>query len=85
MRAAGSVRVVNDTLATETTDSGVALVPAEVVEVIYLGDHVRTRISLVGHDEFIVKTPNAAGHIHLEVGQQVNVGWLADDCRALDA
>jgi putative spermidine/putrescine transport system ATP-binding protein len=61
------------------------VVPAEVVEVIYLGDHVRTRISLVGHDEFIVKTPNAAGHIHLEVGQQVNVGWLADDCRALDA
>lgn len=61
------------------------VVPADVVEVIYLGDHVRTRISLVGHDEFIVKTPNAAGHIHLEVGQKVNVGWLADDCRALDA
>ena len=61
------------------------VVPGDVVEVIYLGDHVRTRITLCGHDEFIVKTPNAAGHIHLEVGQQVNVGWLADDCRALDA
>jgi putative spermidine/putrescine transport system ATP-binding protein len=61
------------------------VVPANVEEVIYLGDHVRTRISLLGHDEFVVKTPNAAGHIHLEVGQQVKVGWLPDDCRALDA
>ncbi|MDX1400460.1 MAG: TOBE domain-containing protein, partial [Kiloniellales bacterium] len=61
------------------------VVPAEVEEVIYLGDHVRTRISLCGHSDFVVKTPNAAGHVHLEVGQQVKVGWMADDCRALDA
>ncbi len=61
------------------------IVSAEVEEVIYLGDHVRTRINLLGHDEFIVKTPNSADHEHLEVGQKIRVGWLPDDCRALDA
>ena len=58
---------------------------AKAEEVIYLGDHMRTRFSVCGHDDFIVKLPNAAGHISLEEGQTVNVGWHADDCRALDA
>ena len=52
---------------------------------IYLGDHVRTRINVCGHDEFIVKTPNAAGHVHLNVGQEIKIGWMPDDCRAVDA
>ena len=58
---------------------------AKVEELIYLGDHVRTRISLCGHDDFIVKVPNSAGHVHLEPGDVVKVGWQAEDCRALDA
>ena len=58
---------------------------AAVEEVIYLGDHVRTRIKVCGHDDFIVKMPNAAGHINLERGQTLNVGWHPEDCRALDA
>jgi putative spermidine/putrescine transport system ATP-binding protein len=57
---------------------------AKVAELIYLGDHVRTRVHLLGHDDFIIKIPNAAGHEHLREGQEVNVGWHADDCRALD-
>ncbi|MDJ0949112.1 MAG: ABC transporter ATP-binding protein [Alphaproteobacteria bacterium] len=58
---------------------------ARVEELIYLGDHVRTRVNLCGHDDFIVKVPNAAGHAHLKPGEQVKVGWMAEDCRALDA
>ncbi len=57
---------------------------AEVKELIYLGDHIRTRISVCGHDEFVVKIPNASAHAHLVVGNNVSVGWNVEDCRALD-
>jgi len=55
-----------------------------VRELIYLGDHLRTRISICGNDDFIVKVPNAAGRIKIGEGETINVGWTADDCRALD-
>ena len=58
---------------------------ARVEELIYLGDHIRTRISLAGNDEFIVKVPNAQGHAALSRGSSVKVGWAMEDCRALDA
>ncbi|MEQ8320949.1 MAG: ABC transporter ATP-binding protein [Rhodospirillales bacterium] len=56
-----------------------------VEELIYLGDHIRTRAKVCGHDDFIVKVPNAWGHVHLEEGEKVNFGWTIEDCRALDA
>jgi putative spermidine/putrescine transport system ATP-binding protein len=55
-----------------------------VRELIYLGDHLRTRINVCGNDDFIVKVPNAAGRIKINKGQKINVGWTAEDCRALD-
>ena len=58
---------------------------AEVLEVIYLGDHLRTRVAVCGSDEFIIKTPNAEGYPPLRPGQTLQVGWDACDCRALDA
>ena len=58
---------------------------AKVQELIYLGDHVRTRVTLLGHDDFVIKIPNSAGHQHLKLGDEVEVGWMAEDCRALDA
>jgi len=58
---------------------------ARVEELIYLGDHLRTRVNLLGHADFIVKVPNAAGHVPLEEGSMVRIGWQAEDCRALDA
>jgi putative spermidine/putrescine transport system ATP-binding protein len=61
------------------------LFPAQVHEQIYLGDHMRTRVSVCGHDDFIVKVANAAGHVHIKPGDTVNVGWHPEDCRALDA
>ncbi len=60
------------------------LLDARVEELIYLGDHIRTRLKLLGHDDFIVKVPNAADHQHLQPGDRVTVGWRAEDCRALD-
>lgn len=58
---------------------------AKVEELIYLGDHIRTRINLAGNDEFIVKVPNASGHAVMSEGSTVKVGWTMEDCRALDA
>ncbi|MEM8751537.1 MAG: ABC transporter ATP-binding protein [Pseudomonadota bacterium] len=59
--------------------------PGKVMELIYLGDHIRCRLSVAGNDDFIVKVPNAAGHEHLTVGEETTVSWMTEDCRALDA
>ncbi|MGP9766118.1 ABC transporter ATP-binding protein [Halomonas sp. AOP13-D3-9] len=58
---------------------------ATVQEVIYLGDHLRTRVAVCGNDDFILKTPNAQGVGVMRPGQQIQVGWSSADCRALDA
>jgi len=59
--------------------------PAKVEELIYLGDHIRTRVNIAGNNEFIVKLPNSAHHTILSEGKNVSLGWEAEDCRALDA
>ncbi len=56
----------------------------EIEELIYLGDHIRTRLKVAGHDDFIVKVPNNAHHQVLRKGESAKVGWVAEDCRALD-
>ncbi len=61
------------------------LFPAKVEELIYLGDHIRTRVSVCGHDDFVVKLPNSEGSVELRTGQAISVGWKMEDCRALDA
>ncbi len=58
---------------------------AKVLELIYLGDHIRTRASVAGNDDFIVKIPNSHRHAGLAEGEVVKVGWASGDCRALDA
>lgn len=55
-----------------------------VEELIYLGDHIRTRVNVCGHDDFIVKVPNTHSHASLIEKAKVKVGWAKDDCRALD-
>ena len=44
---------------------------------------LRVRLSLFGRDDFVVKLPNAAGQDALEPGGPVEIGWRAEDCRAL--
>ncbi|MGR3617501.1 MAG: ABC transporter ATP-binding protein [Paracoccaceae bacterium] len=64
---------------------GTHTVKAEVKEFIYMGDIFRTRLSVAGNDEFIIKTRNAPDQVRLEPGAQIEIGWLPEDCRALDA
>ena len=58
---------------------------AEVAEFIYMGDVFRTRLKVAGKDDFIIKTRNSADQQRLKPGEQVEIGWLPEDCRALDA
>ncbi len=57
---------------------------AKAIELIYLGDHIRTRMEVCGHDDFIVKIPNSTLHAQFREGDTVKIGWTAEDCRALD-
>jgi putative spermidine/putrescine transport system ATP-binding protein len=59
--------------------------PATVQEFIYMGDTFRTRLKVAGRDDFIMKTRNAPDQPRLKPGEQIRIGWLAEDCRALDA
>ncbi|QIE40720.1 ABC transporter ATP-binding protein [Meridianimarinicoccus aquatilis] len=58
---------------------------AEVLEFIYMGDIFRTRLRVAGNDDFVVKTRNAPDQVRLKPGQQIEIGWLPEDCHALDA
>jgi len=64
---------------------GVHTLKAEVLEFIYMGDIFRTRLRVAGNDEFVIKTRNAPDQVRLKPGQQIEIGWLPDDCHALDA
>ncbi|SFQ50037.1 putative spermidine/putrescine transport system ATP-binding protein [Roseivivax halotolerans] len=69
----------------ERLQEGAHLLKAEVKEFIYMGDIFRTRLSVAGNDDFIIKTRNAPDQRRLKPGEQLEIGWLAEDCRALDA
>jgi len=58
---------------------------ANIEELIYLGDHIRTRASVCGDDEFVVKVANASALSAIKKGTEVTFGWSMEDCRALDA
>jgi len=77
-----SIRPERVTIASE---GEVNATKAQVKELIYLGDHIRCRMSVHGSDEFIVKVPNAAGHKHLIAGEETTIAFQPEDCRALDA
>ncbi|WP_458790961.1 ABC transporter ATP-binding protein [Yoonia sp. MH D7] len=58
---------------------------AEVLEFIYMGDIFRTRLRVAGRDDFVIKSRNAPDQTRLVPGQTIEIGWLTEDCRALDA
>ena len=60
-------------------------ISGRVEELIYLGDHIRARLTVAGNDSFIVKVANAHDHVRLSQGSEVPLGWASEDCRALDA
>jgi putative spermidine/putrescine transport system ATP-binding protein len=57
---------------------------AKVKELIYLGDHIRSRVEVCGNDQFIVKIPNSYMGANLKEGLTVKLSWKASDSRALD-
>ena len=57
---------------------------AKVKELIYLGDHIRTRVEVCGNDQFIVKVPNSYKGANLKEGTSVKLSWKASDSRAQD-
>ncbi|WP_226550878.1 ABC transporter ATP-binding protein [Celeribacter naphthalenivorans] len=69
----------------ERFQEGAHLLKAEVLEFIYMGDVFRTRLRVAGRDDFIMKCRNAPDQIRLKPGETVNIGWMPEDCRALDA
>ena len=64
---------------------GTNSIDAVVKELIYLGDHIRCRMDVMGNEEFVVKIPNAAAGIDMNLGEKTTVSWDVNDCRALDA
>ena len=64
---------------------GAHTLKAEVREFIYMGDIFRFRLAVAGKEDFIVKTRNAPDAVRLNAGDKIEIGWLPEDCRALDA
>ena len=58
---------------------------AKVKELIYLGDHIRTRLEICGNDQFIVKVPNSYASGNLKEGEIAKLSWKREDSRALEA
>ena len=58
---------------------------AEVLEFVYMGDIFRTRLRVAGSDDFVIKTRNAPDQMRLKPGTHIDIGWMPQDCRALDA
>jgi len=66
-------------------DEGAHTLKAKVKEFIYMGDIFRTRLSVAGNEDFVIKTRNRPDQVRLKPGDNVTIGWLPEDCRALDA
>jgi putative spermidine/putrescine transport system ATP-binding protein len=60
------------------------ILDGRIEEIIYLGDHMRTRLSVAGQTDFIVKVPNRQRDCGFKEGEKVKLGWTVEDCRALD-
>ena len=57
---------------------------AEIVDIIFLGNHLRLNLNVAGRENFILKIPNTAGHGAVLRGDTVKIGWAAQDCRSFN-
>ena len=60
------------------------MIDGKIEELIYLGDHIRVRMNVAGNSEFVVKVRNRGERRKIARGDIVQIGWAADDCKALD-
>ena len=79
-----SIRPERVEFKTEMMPPGAHTIDAEVLEVIYMGDILRTRMRVAGRDDFVMKCRNTLGQTRLSEGQRVRIGWAPQDARALD-
>ncbi|KFE36609.1 ABC transporter ATP-binding protein [Thioclava atlantica] len=68
----------------EMMPAGAHTIGAEVLEVIYMGDILRTRMRVAGSDEFVMKSRNTLDQVRLKPGERLKIGWHPQDARALD-
>lgn len=54
-----------------------------VLELIYLGDHVRAHVEVDGGQKFVAKMLNANLQSSPQVGATVYIGWRTEDCRVV--
>ena len=58
--------------------------PARVKDITYLGDHLRLRVVAFQDQEIVMKLPNASRVRAVAQGDEIRIGWRAEDCHALD-
>lgn len=80
-----SIRPERVEMSKDRLQEGAHTLKAEVLEFVYMGDIFRTRLRVAGSEEFVVKTRNAPDQPRLKPGEQIEIGWMPQDCRALDA
>ena len=56
---------------------------AKVLNITFVGDHLRVQLDTCGNNEFIAKIPNVAGHGSVLKEDTIEIGWATLDCRAL--
>ena len=60
---------------------GFNVFPAQLLEVIYLGDHCKLRLRVAGREDFVAKVP--ATHAAVASTGTLTVSWHAEACLAL--
>jgi putative spermidine/putrescine transport system ATP-binding protein len=78
-----SIRPERVTLAA-AGDTDCVVLEGRVLELIFLGDHVRVRLAVAGSDDFIIKIPNAQNRRQLAPGEILRLGCRPEDLHALD-
>jgi len=81
---ASTISLRPERIAINSTEKFENVFDAKIKELIYLGDHIRTRVEVCGNDQFIVKVPNSYKDSNLKEGSTVKLSWKASDSRALD-
>ena len=79
-----SIRPERVEFKTELLPTGAQTIDAKVREVIYMGDLLRTVLSVAGAEDFVMKSRNAQGQRVLTPGETIKIGWAPADARALD-
>ncbi|MBC7476807.1 MAG: ABC transporter ATP-binding protein [Pseudorhodobacter sp.] len=79
-----SIRPERVEFKTELLPPGAQTIDATVREVIYMGDLLRTVLSVAGSDDFVMKSRNSQGQRVLVAGEKIKIGWAPADARALD-